>query len=220
MCWHAHLLNPAQYAHDTDGLYAFLHNLPFPFAQTAAAIRAGNTLPTEVEHVPLDGGALRPIPSISGWTPVDISAAVQRQARIVTGLFNEGWLNPSFVSGPEETFQRAIVRYHAWLDLMAAAHTWVAPTFDIEFVWHTHQLSGARYQKETQRILGRPLDMSGRIDEVSLKRAAGLWRQRFKHEYLLHPAHARLGPLIPNKLHLGPGLKLGHLGPQRRSTVP
>lgn len=191
MCWHAHLMNPGQFALDTDGTYASLHGLAFPLAEAAAAVRAG-TLPDDLAFV-YSSDNLRAIPSISGWTPPDISAAVQRAARIVAAIRSHGWLAPELVDGDAAPFQRAIVRYHAWLDLMAAVdgHPFLAPTHDIQLVWHTHQLRGTRYRVETERLRGAPLDRADHFvvvaDTDGLKRTAGLWRARFKHEYIESP---------------------------------
>lgn len=176
-------MNPRQFATDTEGAYAALADLNFPLSAVAEAIKTGS-LPGEVEHVP--GDALRPVPSISGWMPPDISAAVQRQARIVAAAKEAGWLEMTFINGPITPFQRGIVRYHAWLDLMAAAGQKLAPTVDIELVWRTHQLRGARFRLETQLILGRPMDQTDRGDELLLKMTAELWGKRFRgHEYVL-----------------------------------
>lgn len=111
MCWHAHLLNPAQYARDVEGTYAALHDVPFPLAEAAAAVR-NHTLPTQLCQRWAEN-PLRTMPSISGWTPPDISAAVQRQARIVATVQEQGWFDPRFSASAEGTavFQRCIVRY-------------------------------------------------------------------------------------------------------------
>lgn len=205
-------MSPARYAADTDGTYASLHGVPFPLAEAAAAVRT-NTLPCEVGHAPAStGGMLRHIPSISGWTPPDVSAAVQRQARIVRAIREQGWLSPSFVDGDVAPFQAAVVRYHAWLDLTAAVSpaggpvNFLAPTTDIQLAWRTHQLRGARYRAETGRILGgTPLDRADLIavDADALKRTAGLWKARFKREYIVQVQ----------------GRKGGLPMPARRSTV-
>lgn len=113
MCWHAHLLNPRQFAIDTEGGYAALADMAFPLSAVAEALRTGS-LPGEIEHFPAD--ALRPVLSISGWMPPDISAAVQRQARIVAALREAGWLEHSFIKTESAKFQHSIVRYRGWLE--------------------------------------------------------------------------------------------------------
>ncbi|KAL1412766.1 hypothetical protein Q8F55_000513 [Vanrija albida] len=195
MCWHAHLLNPAQYAHDVEGTYAALHDVPFPLAEAAAAVRSG-TLPALLAQT--GAGNLRTMPSITGWTPPDVSAAVQRQARIVATVQQQGWFDPRFSASASGTavFQRCIVRYHAWLDLMAAVdgHPFLPPTLDIEIAWRTHQLRGLRYRAETARLIGAPLDRD-RGDEAGLKRAEKLWKTRFRHDYLGPGSQPRGAPV-------------------------
>jgi hypothetical protein len=195
MCWHAHLLNPAQFAVDSDGTYAWLHALPFPLAAAAAAVRAGS-LPAELPHV--SHHVDRPCPTIGGWSPPDISAAVQRLARRIHQLADLGWLEPAYITGDAAPIQAGIVRYHAWLDLMAAIpdHRFVAPASDIMLSWATHATHGARFLRDTARISGddepldRPIDRAEQ-DHEAIKRASILWRARFRHEYVHRRAPVR-----------------------------
>jgi hypothetical protein len=203
MAWHAHLLHPAQYASDTAPCetYAALADVLFPLADVAAAIRAG-TLPTELEHAPELHSH-----SISGWRVPDIAVAVQQQARVVGVVRELGWLDPAFVDGPIAPLQRAIVRYHAWLDLFAATHaTRLGPAIDIELIWRTHQLRGAAYRAETEKLLGHALDQADRGDEDLLRRTGSLWSKRFGQSYV---EAAKTRGMFP------PGFRR----PVRRSTV-
>lgn len=205
MAWHAHLLNPGQYAADTapSETYAALADILFPLADVAAAIRAG-TLPSELEHVPEVHSS-----SISGWRVPDISAAMQRQVRMVSVVRDLGWLDESFTQGPIAPLQRAIVRYHCWLDLFAATRAQrFGPTMDIELVWRTHQLRGAAYRAETERLLGQALDQTDRGDDDLLRKTGALWAKRFGHDYVEAPAKHHGMPLPP-----------GFRRPIRRSTV-
>lgn len=175
----------------------------FPLTDVAEAIRA-KALPTELEHVPEIHGS-----SISGWRVPDLSAAVQRQARIVSVIRDLGWLDDAFVQGPIAPVQRAIVRYHAWLDLFAATNAQrLRPTMDIELVWRTHLLRGAAYRSETERLLGHPLDQNERGSDDLLRKTGTLWSKRFGRDYVEAPPKHRSGKLPP-----------GFRRPERRSTV-
>lgn len=204
MCWHAHLLNPPQFAADTNrGTYAALKSVKFPLHAAAEAYRK-HALPQRLPHIP-ESGKLRVIPSISGWTVADISAAVQRQSKIIDSVSALGWFRTDF-SHNIAPIQRAIVRYHAWLDLVAHVgnHAHLVPDIDIELVWRTHELKGERYRKETEKLFGEPFDERiSRMDTVGIKRTAHLWKERFNKEYLLHPP----------KNHHAPN-------PVRRTTMP
>ncbi|BEJ11178.1 hypothetical protein CspHIS471_0106000 [Cutaneotrichosporon sp. HIS471] len=203
MAWHAHLLYPARYASDTgEGqTYESLADVIFPVADVAAAIRNGN-LPTSLERAP----ELRSR-SISGWRVPDIAVAVQQQAGVVHVVRDLGWLDPAFITGPIAPLQRAIVRYHAWLDLFSATHAIrLGPTIDIELVWRTHQLRGGAYRSETEKLLGHSLDQADRGDDELLRRTGNLWSKRFGHSYVE-------APKTRGRLH--PGLRR----PARRSTV-
>ncbi|CAK9786219.1 hypothetical protein CC85DRAFT_285798 [Cutaneotrichosporon oleaginosum] len=169
MAWHAHLLHPAHYAADTapGETYAALAHTHFPLAAVAAALRT-NTLPRALPHAPE-----RHSHSISGWRVPDITVAVQ-QARAL--WIREGADTPRV--------QRAIVRYHAWLDLFAATRApRLAPTPDIEMVWRTHQVRGAAFRAETAVVLGHSLDQEERGDHELRRYTARMWEKRFGQKY-------------------------------------
>ncbi|KAL7418422.1 hypothetical protein Q5752_006880 [Cryptotrichosporon argae] len=184
MCWHAHMLNPRQYERDCESGYMFLRPLgAFPIRAAAEAIRR-NALPLDLEYYE---DALRPTLSITGWTPPDVAAAVLRQARFVSDMGRIEWLADMWKD--VRPLQRGIVRYHAWLDLMAAhgCQHFLVPTLDLDLAWHTHQLLGPRYRTDTERLLGRFLDHNDSAGEGKLfdglKKTGALWKERFGYEY-------------------------------------
>jgi hypothetical protein len=75
-------------------------------------------------------------------------------------------------------------------------HPFLAPTFDVMLAWATHQLHGARYLSDTERVLGTGHAVDRAVDRAeqdpeSLKRAGNLWKARYKHEYVQRRAPLR-----------------------------
>ncbi|WVR07667.1 hypothetical protein IAU60_004709 [Kwoniella sp. DSM 27419] len=185
MAWHAHLLNPTVYEQDRKGAYKALKGLDFPLRDIAAALSAG-TLP---------GGGDQVIPSsfdlkTTRWSPGDIAAAVQRQAKFVRNLKDIGWLEPDhWVRHGWREVQFGIVLYHAWLDLQHATRMkqFLVPRLDIDLAWHTHQLQHERYRQDTTRVLGGMLNHDDSAEEGSLElglqTTRRLWKKRYGYNY-------------------------------------
>ena len=42
------------------------------------------------------------------------------------------------------------------------------PTLDIDLAWHTHQLSGPKYNSDCLQLIGRFVDHNDKVEEVHL----------------------------------------------------
>jgi len=153
LVWHSYLLNPLKYLQASQSTYPALSKLgSFPL-QTANLRNASPALdmPLAASH-PARGD-------------FDLVAAVLRQGSFISKVDGLGWTRyPS-----ESMLLQSIERYGTFLDLMASgAVKSLVPTLDIDLVWHTHQLKGARYREDTQRLLGHVLDHNDNIPEGKL----------------------------------------------------
>jgi hypothetical protein len=63
-------------------------------------------------------------------------------------MFQAGWTKPAFVENSTSYLQAAISRYYLYLKLVMSMSDiqQLSPSPDIDFVWHTHQLSGSNYR--------------------------------------------------------------------------
>ncbi|KAH8986680.1 hypothetical protein EDB92DRAFT_2020747 [Lactarius akahatsu] len=86
-------------------------------------------------------------------------------------IYDLGWTSSSYFEKHEDAavLHHAIVRYHAFLDLMTSSQMLVVPTLDIDLVWHSHQLSGPRYHKDCRTNVGRYVDQCVRRNVSGLK---------------------------------------------------
>ncbi|KAH9930341.1 uncharacterized protein B0H18DRAFT_1117024 [Fomitopsis serialis] len=122
---------------------------------------------------------------------VDLVAAVLRQGTFIDAMDSLGWLTPGYFDDNQNAvlLTHALARYHAFLDLLSSASSpFFVPTLDIDIVWHTHQLKGDEYTKESKEFVGWYVDHDDRVEEIYL--ANGLdetchaWQERFGMPYM------------------------------------
>lgn len=121
---------------------------------------------------------------------VELVGAVLRQGSFIRKIHNLGWTSPSYFEKREDAvaLHYAIVRYHAFLDMISSSqHMLVVPTLDIDLVWHSHQLSGPRYQKDCRTNVGRYIDHDDKIEQFHLSDAfdatCRAWEKRYGVPY-------------------------------------
>ncbi|KZT69341.1 hypothetical protein DAEQUDRAFT_726929 [Daedalea quercina L-15889] len=122
---------------------------------------------------------------------VDLVAAVLRQGNFIDAMDNLGWTRPGYFDDRENEvlLTHALARYHAFLDLLSSASgPHYVPTFDIDLVWHTHQLKGNLYLKECKKLVGWYVDHDDRVEENylldGLDETCRAWQQRFGVPYM------------------------------------
>ncbi|XP_071096191.1 uncharacterized protein [Haliotis cracherodii] len=91
--------------------------------------------------------------------------------------------------------QTAMKRYKQFLFLLKSnPNSFLAPTFDIDLVWHTHQLDPVAYLSDTKRLLGKILSHDDSVNDRSQNskltnatmRTSSLWKNVF-HESFSFP---------------------------------
>ena len=106
----------------------------------------------------------------------------------------------SFKDWSRQQIRDAIRRYKMFLLLIARhPNVCVAPTSDIDAIWHLHMLRPSAYVRDCQRILGFLLDHDGgfgaEADEASVlteifKNTDTLWTQQYGESYVDGPLGA------------------------------
>ncbi|TFY79965.1 hypothetical protein EWM64_g4047 [Hericium alpestre] len=146
-------------------------------------------LPTVVKPRTLN----RILSSYSDQRPfsVELVGAVLRQGTFVKKMQELGWTKPGYFDDQENSMAivHAVVRYHAFLDLMSSSTTsFFVPTLDIDLVWHTHQLFAVSYQVDCKKYVGRYIDHDDKVEETHLSNAFDLtcraWNARFNVPYM------------------------------------
>lgn len=193
--WHCHRLNPVQYHKDCESLYGRLLDAP-PILFDPNLLRSATdttqqiwneTFPTENYHLdltlfPFDMALGQPLgaspPDFYTFQQLGIAEGSSTTKRITYNLEEAvARQRPFFyqVSQPHMRDQRflqaAEQRYKAFLHLFKITQSavFLVPTYDIDLMWHAHQLSPVCYRQDMLHILGKVLDH----DDTDSDRTAG-----------------------------------------------
>ncbi|KAI0051192.1 hypothetical protein FA95DRAFT_1628258 [Auriscalpium vulgare] len=122
---------------------------------------------------------------------VELVGAVLRQGSFIKKMRDLHWTEVDYFANPDDelALHHANARYHAFLDLMASSPgSFLVPTLDIDLVWHTHQLTGPRYQTDCRKTVERYVNHDDKVEEMYLSNAFDLtcraWLDRFKTQYM------------------------------------
>lgn len=178
MVWHTYLLNPVKYQHDAAQFYPGL--LQLEFAEVVAEMARGSLTPQASGQ---DTALVTAIPATAKLS--DLEDAVQRQASFIGKVVRLGWVE----TATDEFLTSCIHRYGCFLELMktGSVHSLV-PTLDIDLAWHTHQLKGSKYCKQTKELLGHVLNHDDSIPDAQLSKSFEettiAWKAQFGTTYL------------------------------------
>lgn len=95
---------------------------------------------------------------------------------------------------PADKVERALDRYGRFLLLTQKHGGPLAPTRDIDEVWHLHMLAPRAYYNDCVRLFGEVLDHDGGFGkeasevpalQATFERTAELWAQEYGEDYLL-----------------------------------
>lgn len=95
---------------------------------------------------------------------------------------------------PQDKVERAVLRYRRFLALTAKHGGPMAPTRDIDEVWHLHMLAPRAYYNDCLRLFGEVLDHDGGFGkgdgevpllQATFERTATLWAEEYGETYLL-----------------------------------
>lgn len=115
----------------------------------------------------------------------DLISAVNRQLKFAAKMTCLAWRHSPFLHA---TLTSAITRYQRFF-LMMKEHSQLAPTLDIDLVWHTHQLMPSAYWEYSHEVVGRFVNHNDMISKdtagLSLRNAVVVYEESFKESYSL-----------------------------------
>ena len=199
---HVHLLCPTSYREDLERS-VLGRPAGFALARGGKGEARARSLwqaefPKEPYNLHADGAAPQVPPSAFAY---DIVAASQRQQVFFYQVSLPHFQDPTFLKA-------AISRYAQYLQLQRGhPKQFLVPCYDMDIVWHTHQLNHTKYCADTQRILGRILNHDDSVTErepgSKLSNASDvtmkLWREHFGEEFR-RPGCMYRGPPPQGKL--------------------
>ncbi|CAN4083108.1 unnamed protein product [Withania somnifera] len=160
--WHCHRLNPIRYKTDCEQLYGRIldnHNI-------VSSIKGISQMETEEtwKHLypnePYDLDIARAFsdnnPKCENGSDYDLVSAVKRQSPFFYQVSRPHMTSEVYLEG-------AVARYKGFLHLIRrlkerSIESFSVPTYDIDLIWHTHQLHPISYCKDLVDVMGKVLN--------------------------------------------------------------
>ncbi len=210
--WHCHLLCPRQYLKDCTALVGRLvehevlqiFNSPEYKRQAEAteqlwAAKYGLVEQYHVSHYEVVPIEVLVYQSKCGY---DLLQATARQSSFYYNVSLPHYRDDKFLAA-------AVERYKKYLLLIKNnSSSFIVPCYDIDLMWHTHQLMTKAYYEDTGTILGYVLNHDdtdtdrrpgSKLSDSFLK-SRQLWQTAYNEEYTIAGAMYR-GPPCAGKLH-------------------
>ena len=208
--WHCHMLSPYDYQADCKRLVGkVIDHIPkstreLIAGRQVAAIQWKERYATE----PFDSFPVSPDIRHERLSTYDLVAAAQRQSNFYYNVSLPHYRDERFLAFAMDRHKKFLYLKDSHKDAL------LIPCYDIDLVWHTHQLHPVAYEQDTARVLGRMLNHDDTIDD----RAPGsvqqqcytntkqLWRSKYGEPYPLSGAMYRgkcpKGKLLASNLPL------------------
>ncbi|KAG2250354.1 hypothetical protein Bca52824_080490 [Brassica carinata] len=166
--WHCHRLNPVRYKSDCEEFYGrVLDNSGILSSANGSCKLQTEKLwkrlyPMESYDLDLDMAISEPISPLEKCTTYDLVSAAKRQSSF--------YLEVSRANVDSEIImEEAVGRYKAFLYLIKENREKTirlisVPTYDIDLIWHTHQLNPSSYYKDMVKIFGNILQHDDTAD--------------------------------------------------------
>ncbi|KAK1433189.1 hypothetical protein QVD17_10096 [Tagetes erecta] len=175
--WHCHRLNPVRYKSDCEELYEnILDN-----CNVVSSVQGMSTRETEevwnklYPDEPYDFDMTRALSTefseaiykTQSFSKYDFTLAIERQSPFFYQVSRPHVKSDLFL-------EQAIARYKGFLHLIRrnrerSIKQFCVPTYDIDLIWHTHQLHPASYCKDLTELIGNVLEH----DDTDQNRAKG-----------------------------------------------
>ncbi|XP_048616478.1 uncharacterized protein LOC106353816 isoform X2 [Brassica napus] len=169
--WHCHRLNPVRYKSDCEEFYGrVLDNSGILSSANGSCKLQTEKLwkrlyPMESYDLDLDKAISEPISPLEKCTTYDLVSAAKRQSSF--------YLEVSRANVDSEIImEEAVGRYKAFLYLIKQNREKTirlisVPTYDIDLIWHTHQLNPSSYYKDMVKIFGNILQHDDTADSAT-----------------------------------------------------
>ncbi|PQQ01250.1 glycine-rich domain-containing protein 1 [Prunus yedoensis var. nudiflora] len=197
--WHCHRLNPVQYKTDCEKLYGKILDNSNVLSSVQGSCKGQteeiwNTMyPEEPYNLDLNKALSEDISErISGLekcTKYDLISAVKRQSPFFYQVSRPHMNHDVFLQG-------AVARYKGFLHLIKrnrekSLKRFCVPTYDVDLIWHSHQLYPVSYCKDLNELLGKVLEhddmdsdrTKGKKLDVGFSGTTKQWEEAFGTRY-------------------------------------
>ncbi|KAI4314456.1 hypothetical protein L6164_027364 [Bauhinia variegata] len=164
--WHCHRLNPVRYKSDCEELYGQILDSS-NVVSSIEGINATQTektwnkmYPDEPYNIDLMNVSSEDISErinkLAKYTKYDLVSAAKRQTPFVYQVSRPHMKNDLFI-------EEAVARYKGFLHLIKrnkekGLKRFCVPTYDVDLIWHSHQLHPVAYCKDLNEALGKVLE--------------------------------------------------------------
>ncbi|KAF7817067.1 glycine-rich domain-containing protein 1 [Senna tora] len=221
--WHCHRLNPVRYKTDCMELYGKILDNSNVISSIQATSKVQTeriwktVYPNEPYELDLNNDSLQEcvesyLGNSESTTKYDLISAVKRQSSFFYQVSLPYWNDDAFLEG-------AVARYKGFLHLIRrnrerSIRRFCVPTYDIDLIWHSHQLHPASYCKDLEAIMSKVLEhddtdsdrTKGQKLDVGFSETTKQWEDTFGSRYWRAGAMYRgnaPSPLTVNKNILG-----------------
>ncbi|XVE86905.1 hypothetical protein DITRI_Ditri18aG0073200 [Diplodiscus trichospermus] len=197
--WHCHRLNPVRYKSDCEELYGrILDNSNVVSSIQGICKRQTEEIwsslyPNEPYDFDvtkaLSENASETLSGLEKYTKYDLTSSVKRQSPFFYQVSRAHIKNDIFIEG-------AVARYKGFLHLIKrnrekSIKRFCVPTYDIDLIWHTHQLHPVSYCKDMNKALGKILEhddtdsdrTKGKKLDVGFSGTTKQWEETFGTRY-------------------------------------
>ncbi|XP_019088284.1 PREDICTED: glycine-rich domain-containing protein 2-like isoform X2 [Camelina sativa] len=196
--WHCHRLNPVRYKSDCEQLYGrVLDNSGVVSSVSGNSKSLTEALwkrlySTEPYDLVLDKAISdqpEDISALEKCTTYDLVSAVKRQCPFYYQVSRAHVDNDVFL-------QEAVARYKAFLYLIkrnreSSVKLFCVPTYDIDLIWHTHQLHALSYGNDLTKMIGKVLEhddtdsdrSKGKKVDTGFSGTTAQWEETFGRRY-------------------------------------
>ena len=193
--WHCHMLSPYHYELDCVSLVGKVvdHSVKSSTQLTEQRRTTADVWTHNYHDEPFDVTDVQPSTHHRSSLSYDLMAAVRRQSKFFYQVSLPHYHDDRFL-------QQAVARYRKLLSLKARHRdALLVPSYDIDVVWHTHQLHPVSYKHDTEALLGRMLNHDDSLDDRSpgsaqqdaYKTTRQLWLGTYQEHYALTGAMYR-----------------------------
>ncbi|TKY56366.1 Glycine-rich domain-containing protein 1 [Spatholobus suberectus] len=212
--WHCHRLNPVRYKTDCMELYGrILGNSNVVSSTQGTSKEESENLwetmyPSESYELDLNNDSMQDFAEDSleakeSTTNYDLISAVKRQTTFFYQVFMPYWNEDTFLEG-------AVARYKGFLHLIKRnrerhINRFCVPTYDIDLIWHSHQVHPVSYCNDLVAIMGKVLEhddtdsdrTKGQKLDVGFSETTTQWEETFASRYWKAGAMYRGSPPSP-----------------------
>ncbi|KAM2005270.1 hypothetical protein FF1_000513 [Malus domestica] len=197
--WHCHRLNPVQYKIDCEKLYGKIldNSNVLSSVQDSCKRQTEETWNSLYPEEPYDLDLKKVFSEdisersarLEKSTKYDLVSAVKRQSPFFYQVSRPHMNHDLFIEG-------AVARYKGFLHLIKrnrekSVKRFCVPTYDVDLIWHTHQLHPVSYCKDLNELMGKVLEhddmdsdrTKGKKLDVGFSGTTKQWEETFGIRY-------------------------------------